>query len=197
MPDNDIERRAFQIDEVRVDGADGKPRLVGHAAVFDSLSDDLGGFREKIAPGAFSKSLGGDVRALFNHDPNIVLGRTRSKTLRLSEDSRGLAIEIEPPDTASARGVLESIRRGDVSEMSFAFRTISDTWEETDDGQIRTLNEVELFDVSPVTFPAYPQTDIAARSRDAWRASQAAETPGETHALDRARVRQRQAEAEQ
>ena len=169
-----VERRHFVVPmEVRADagGDDAPPKIVGHAAVFNQLSEDLGGFREKIAPGAFSKSIGGDVRAMFNHNPDMILGRTGAKTLTLSEDARGLAVEITPPDTETARHVIEALRRGDVTQMSFGFRTISDTWE-NEDGKIpvRTLNEVELFDVSPVTFPAYPQTDVAVRSLEAHKA---------------------------
>ena len=164
------ERRTFAIErlEVRQDG-DEMPTIRGHAAVFNSLSEDLGGFRERIAPGAFSGSLSGDVRALFNHDPNYILGRTTSRTLRLVEDQRGLAVEIDPPDTQTTRHIVEAIRRGDVSQMSFGFRTRKDEWERTDDGDIRTLLDVELFDVSPVVFPAYPDTDVAARSLSEWR----------------------------
>lgn len=196
---HDRERRMIEVSDLRVaarangEGEDPAPVIAGHAALFDTLSEDLGGFREKIAPGAFSKALGGDVRALFNHDPNFVLGRTRAKTLRLAEDSRGLTFEIDPPDTSAAQGILESIRRGDVSQMSFAFRTVSDVWEDNADGEsIRTLVEVELFDVSPVTFPAYRETDVAVRSLEAWRSAQA---PTIKH-RPQAEARQRQAEAE-
>lgn len=170
-----IERRAFAGAELRVEGGDDEPRLIrGHAAVFNQLSEDLGGFREKIEPGAFAKSLKGDVRALFNHDPSWILGRTKSRTLRLAEDAQGLAVEIRPPDTGQARSVLEGIDRGDVSQMSFSFRTITDEWNQVDGETVRTLREVELFDVSPVTFAAYPQTDvvIAQRSLEAWRAAE-------------------------
>lgn len=194
-----MERRTFTLDEIRIDAAgDDKPlRIVGHAAVFDSLSDDLGGFREKIAPGAFAKTLGGDVRALFNHDPNFVLGRTRAKTLRIAEDAKGLAVEIDPPDTAMAQAVIEALRRGDVSEMSFSFRTIKDSFDRDGDEIIRTLEEVELFDVSPVTFSAYPQTDVAVRSFDAWRANAEAEAAASktTPKRDMMRARTMQARA--
>lgn len=170
----DLERRFTLMEIVVVDPpegrADEKPKIIGHAAVFDQLSEDFGGWREKIAPGAFSKSIGGDVRALFNHDPNLILGRTRAKTLRLTEDSKGLLAEIDPPDTETARSVMEAIRRGDVSQMSFGFRTVKQKWEEDMDKKIavRTLVEVELFDVSPVTFPAYPQTDVGLREMRAF-----------------------------
>lgn len=161
----DKELRSFALNEFRVDTENDKPKMYGHAAMFDSLSEDLGGFRERIAPGAFSKSLeSADIRALFNHDSNIVLGRNKSGTLRLKEDKTGLAIEIDPPDTQAARDLIVSMDRGDISQMSFGFRTISDKWAKLDGEWIRTLLEVDLFDVSPVTYPAYAATDIAVRS---------------------------------
>ena len=155
--------------ELRVEG-DDSPKIVGHAAVFGKWSEDLGGFREKIAPGAFSKTIQeGDVRALFNHDSNYVLGRNKAGTLSLEEDKKGLKVNIDPPDTQWARDLTTSISRGDITQMSFAFRTIKDMWTEPKKGQTvsqRELLEVELFDVSPVTFPAYPQTDVGVRSVD-------------------------------
>ncbi len=146
---------------------DGKPTVLrGHAAVFDSLSENLGGFREKIAPGAFDEVLENDVRGLFNHDPNYVLGRTRSGTLKLNTDVSGLAYEIELPDTSTARDLTKSIERGDISQSSFGFRVEEDKWEEDEDGRvIRTITKVkELLDVSPVTYPAYTSTDATMRS---------------------------------
>lgn len=166
----DIERRTFVVDDLKIETrAEGGSRLVGHAAVFDSLSENLGGFREKIIPGAFAESIAtDDVRALFNHDPNFVLGRNRSKTLKMAEDERGLAISIALPDTQTIRDlVVAPIERGDISGMSFGFsvRSEGQDWGEEDDGQIvRTLKKVRLYDVSPVTFPAYPQTDVATRA---------------------------------
>lgn len=165
------ERRIALTPELRVDrSTEGKPKIIGHAAVFNRMSEDLGWFREKVAPGAFSAGLAGaDVRALFNHDPNIVLGRTRAKTLTVQEDAVGLLVEITPPDTQGARDVLAMIERGDVSQMSFGFITQRDEWDKTTDPPTRTLLQVELFDVSPVTFPAYPDTDVAVRSLEAWK----------------------------
>ena len=160
------EIRNFVITELRLAQNDGEPKkLYGYAAVFDQLSEDLGGFQEKIAPGAFTKTiLESDVRALWNHDPNFVLGRNKANTLSLAEDAHGLSIIITPPDTQWANDLMQSIQRGDVDQMSFAFRTIKDTWtREEGKNPIRTLNEVALFDVSPVTYPAYPQTSIQAR----------------------------------
>lgn len=142
---------------------DQPPMIAGYAAVFNTLSVELWGFREKIAPGAFAGSLGDDVRALWNHETGIVLGRTKSGTLRLAEDEVGLAIEIDPP--ASAANYVETIERGDVDQMSFAFRALEQTWDEDDEGVlVRTLLKVKLYEVSPVTFPAYPATSVGVRS---------------------------------
>ncbi|MDF3413279.1 HK97 family phage prohead protease [Sulfitobacter sp. M57] len=169
-PDSKIERRYFQAQgmEVRAEGDDEPAVLMGYAALFDETSEDLGGFRERIAQGAFANTIGGDIRALFNHDTNLILGRTKANTLRLLEDQRGLRCEITLPDTNTARDLRESVRLGNVDQMSFGFRTKKDSWDEVDGAIVRTLIEVELFDVSPVTFPAYPQTELALRSMGAW-----------------------------
>lgn len=146
--------------EVRV--ASSQPVIAGYAAVFNSLSVELWGFRERIAPGAFAGSMEDDVRALWNHDTAIVLGRTKAQTLSLAEDNTGLKIEILPP--ASAASYVESIQRGDVDQMSFGFRTLEETWDEDAEGVlIRTLTKVKLYEVSPVTFPAYPATSVGVR----------------------------------
>jgi HK97 family phage prohead protease len=175
------EERAFQIAEVRLREEDGRPPvIVGHAAVFDEFSEDLGGFRERIQPGAFTKTLQeADVRALWNHDPNYVLGRTKNGTLSLREDKRGLAFEVTPPETQWASDCLVSIRRGDVDQMSFGFHTVRDEWTKSEDDQItRTLIEVALYDVSPVTFPAYPQTNAEVRAKVS-ELQQATAAPGQ------------------
>lgn len=169
------ERRAFTLDTMTIEArADGGQTLKGHAAVFDSLSENLGGFREKIAPGAFSDVLGDDVRALINHDMNLVLGRTKAGTLRINQDATGLAYEVDLPDTQPARDLVVSLKRGDISQSSFAFIVEDDDWKEDDEGRVvRTINKIgRLFDVSPVTFPAYPETDAAVRSMGAWRDSE-------------------------
>lgn len=175
-----IERRLFQTD-LRIERrAEGRAVLAGHAAVFNSSSSDLGGFREIVAPGAFAQTITeDDIRALFNHDPNYVLGRNRSGTLRLNEDSRGLAFEIDLPDTQTARDLATSIERGDISGNSFGFQTVEDRWERTENVDVRTLIKVRLYDVSPVTYPAYPQTDVALRSLEAWRTTQEPPAPAE------------------
>lgn len=154
--------------EARAEGdADGeKPRqLVGYAAVFDTETVIYDYFRERISPGAFAGAIEGDVRALWNHDTNHVLGRTKAGTLRLSEDEKGLRVEIDPPDTQLGRDLMVSVDRGDISQMSFAFRAIREEWEEREgEMPLRTILEAELFEVSPVTFPAYEDTEISARS---------------------------------
>lgn len=164
----DLEHRSFSLVEVRIDeGGDMPAKMRGHAAVFDSLSVPLWGFREKIAPGAFTKTLKkADIRALWNHNPDYVLGRNKAKTLTLAEDEKGLAIEITPPDTQWARDLMVTMKRGDVDQMSFAFRVVKEQWEGTLDNPIRTLLEVDMDggDVSPVTYPAYPATDVGIRS---------------------------------
>lgn len=146
-------------------------RIGGYAARFNELSVLLWNeFRENIAPGAFARSLdGGDIRALWNHDSNIVLGRTTNGSLRLWEDEQGLAFELELPPTQAARDCYELIRRGDVNQMSFGFtlRPDGDQWEYDENEQlIRTLLAVDLMEISPVTFPAYPTTSVDVRS--AW-----------------------------
>lgn len=168
-PHDEIERRCVALDELRIEQReDGKQRIIGHAAVFNQLSEDLGGFREQIAHGAFAEAIEtDDVRALFNHNSDHILGRNRAKTLMLSEDTRGLAIEIIPPDTQIARDIMVSMERGDITQMSFGFslRPNGENWALDDEGRvIRTLTKVRLYDVSPVVFPAYPQTDVALRS---------------------------------
>lgn len=134
-----------------------KFHIEGYAAVFGKRSQNLGGFREYVEPGAFTKTLAeADVRGLWNHDKNYVLGRSKSGTLNLSTDSTGLHYQIDPPDTTWARDLMISMERGDVSNSSFQFRTIKDDWAlDDDDFPKRSLLEVGLVDVSVVTFPAY------------------------------------------
>lgn len=175
--------------ELRIVREDGKPsKLEGYAAVFDKLSVDLGFFApiyEKIAPGAFKNCLKGtDTRCLFNHDANFILGRTKSGTLRLHEDRKGLHFSNDLPDTQQARDVAASIERGDIDGCSFAFTVKADEWRKGDEDEpdIRTLIEIdELFDVGPVVYPAYSDTSVAARSYQEWRkASGSIEVPAET-----------------
>lgn len=179
MPTNikDMERRNFTVVELRVEG-DEKPKIKGHAAIFNSMSEQMWDFREMIEPGFFKDCLQDDVRGLFNHDSNIVLGRTTSGTLTLEEDELGLRVVIDPPDTALVNDmVLAPMRRGDINQMSFGFFVKSkisgdevdgDEWVKTGDEVIRVLKAggcKRLYDVSPVTYPAYPETSVAVRSR--------------------------------
>lgn len=158
-----IERRTYIIEDLEIETrAESEPEhILGHAAVFDKWTD-LGFIKERVAPGAFSTSIQeDDIRALINHDPNLVLGRNRAGTLSLAEDEKGLAIDITPPDTQYARDLMVSIRRKDITQMSFGFEIVDeDINHETNE---RTIKEVILWDVSPVTFPAYPQTDVYVR----------------------------------
>lgn len=163
------ERRVFTMNELRVSaGADGAKGLKGHAAVFNRDSAPMYGFTERVAPGAFTATLAADdIRALFNHDPNYVLGRNVAKTLRMAEDVDGLAFDVDLPDTSYARDLAVSIERGDITGCSFGFITRAQKWEEFEDGSVmRTLLDCQLFDVGPVTYPAYPDTDVSARSME-------------------------------
>jgi len=178
---------------------DSMPAVDGYAAVFWQdgqtetqymLYEDLA---ERILPGAFDRALvEDDVRALVNHNANLVLGRTSAGTLKLSIDTTGLRYAIEPPDTQAARDVTASIRRGDVSGSSFSFIPTDVSWREQEGLVIREIRAVQLFDVGPVTFPAYEATTAGLRSRSrhrddledvraelgAWRASGAAAVAG-------------------
>lgn len=164
----DIERRFLRRELKTETGADGKRKIVGYAAVFNSLSDDLGGFREMVLPGAFAQAIvEDDVRALVNHNAEKVLGRNTAGTLKLAEDEIGLRYEIDPPDTQAARDLIASLERGDIDQSSFGFRVVEDSWlqpTETAQYPVRKLLRVKLFDVSPVTYPAYAATSADVRA---------------------------------
>jgi uncharacterized protein len=179
MPEREtqkIEHRTYTVDCLNIERRDENEseKIVGHAAVFDVVGDG-GWFREKIAPGAFAKSITeDDVRALFNHDPNYVLGRNKAGTLVMREDDKGLWIEVDPPDTQFANDLKISISRGDITQMSFGFQIIKESRQkgEGNEPDLFTLQEVKLWDVSPVTFPFYQQTDVSVHSRNQWAAEQ-------------------------
>lgn len=168
MSEQEMERRSWPLERLEIRAGEGSPAVVeGYAAVFNQFSVDLGGWRERIAPGAFERSLAAnDIRALWDHNSQYVLGRNRAKTLELTEDEHGLAVRAQPPATTWAGDLLESMRRGDVNQMSFGFIVRQDEWiEDPDVGIVRVLRDVDLFDVSVVTYPAYPQTTAEARAR--------------------------------
>lgn len=177
-----FERRSFPARELRVAPADGGPgTITGYAAEFNALSEDMGGWFERIAPGAFAAAiLEDDVRCLRDHEECMILGRNRAGTLKLAEDERGLAIECPLPDTSYARDLAVSMARGDVSQMSFGFSVMSsddEVWEDVGGKIVRTLLRVKLYDVSPVTYPAYPSTSVAVAQRSFERFRQEAATP--------------------
>lgn len=160
--------------EVRAAAADGDPiGFAGHAALFNTrtwIGPKKWGFWEEIAEGAFAKTIAeGDVRMLLNHDPNFALARSTVTegpgSLRLSEDDIGLATEADMAPTTYARDLAVSLDAGVISQMSFSFLPVREEWSSDEEGDdVRQLREVQLFDVSPVTFPAYTETDAALRS---------------------------------
>lgn len=141
--------------------------LAGYAAVYERLSQNLGGFVEKVAHGAFAQTLADNnpVLARYNHDDNQLLGTTEAETLRVASDDTGLPYEVDLPDTSVGRDVAVLAKRGDVRYSSFAFRTLEDSWSVTDQGfPLRTLIKVQLVDVAPVNNPAYRDTSVGMRS---------------------------------
>ena len=152
--------------ETREDGEN--PTIEGYFAVFNSNYEIAPGMSESIAPGAFSRTLANDVRALINHDTTLVLGRTKANTLELREDSHGLwgKITINPND-GDAMNLYERVKRGDVDQCSFGFDLKEQDTEIRDDGAVHwTIRDLDLFEVSCCTFPAYEQTNISARSKE-------------------------------
>jgi len=170
----DVETRTLPLDraELRVDEEGGKFYVSGYAAVFNSLSEDLGGFRERIKAGAFKRSLaeGLDVVFVADHDyrSDRVLARSKGGRLKLSENDTGLRIRAELPATQLGRDLVEQIKVGNVGKMSFAFKLRapeSERWIEEAGVIIREIDDLELIDVSVVLFPAYPATSISVAKR--------------------------------
>lgn len=194
----EVERRAF-VGKVELraapEGSKSPGTLVGYAAVYDKLSLDLGYFREKLAKGCFADALKRcDVRALKNHDDNLLLGRNTAGTLRMEEDELGLPFEVDLPDTSAGRDVAVEVGRGDMSGCSFSFTTDVDEWDWSGQVPIRTIRQIrDLFDVGPVTYPAYDQTSVACRS---FSRAQAEREKPKTPVLSLAKARQQLAEAE-
>lgn len=159
-----LERRA--VSDITLAGR----QIIGYAVVFDTLSADLGGFREIITPEAVDRTLRDrlDVRALVDHNASMVLGRTAAGTLRLAKDARGLRVEMDPPDTTVGRDTLALVQRGDVTGMSFSFQVVRPSGErfERRDGQlVRILTDLTIQEISIVTFPAYEATDVQVAQR--------------------------------
>lgn len=173
---SEVQKRVFTVNpEVRAasEGGDGSIGVSGHAAVFDTPSQPIydfwdGSFIEEVRKGAFLKTIGeADIRFLVNHDPNYVLARNKSGTLRLSEDEIGLAVDADLAPTQAGRDLGLLMARGDVTQMSIMFSVVKDDWAGTRDGlPLRVISEIKLYDVSAVTFPAFEETDIGMRSRD-------------------------------
>lgn len=168
----ELEKRSALLGvEARTDA--DKRTLVGYAAVFNSDADIGGYWIERISPGAFAGTLGGDVLALVGHDHNRVVGRTKAGTLRLQEDLRGLRVEIDVPNTTDGNDLWVLVERGDITGMSFGFVVTKQSWDETIDPPVRTIHAVDLREVSATAFPAYDDTTIGKRSLDAVRAEAA------------------------
>jgi HK97 family phage prohead protease len=159
----ELERRT--VGEVRVDLSEDR-KIRGYAIVFNSRSVDLGGFIEIINPDAVERTLRQalDVHAYWNHNSDKVLGRT-PRTMLLKKDGRGLRVEIDTPRWAEREGILETIERGDVTGMSFGFRTVEDDWRMDDGVPLREVLDMVISEVSVVSKPAYPQTDVAVAQR--------------------------------
>lgn len=168
-----MERRVFQTELRALTDSAGNPIIEGYGAVFNSLSLNLGGFKERVQERAFTKTLQeGDPRSLFGHSPLHVLGRRSAGTLEVWTDSKGLGYRVKPPNAQWARDLMASIERGDIRESSFMFDTIRDSWlDKTQEGDpIRDLVEVRLYELGPVTFPAYEDTEVEIRTRRLIRA---------------------------
>lgn len=175
--DMNIERRNFVLEELEIRELDNnEKKIIGYAAVFGSLSNDLGNFRELIDPKAFDGRTDDDVRFLINHDANLILGRTISGTLSLSIDEKGLRYEATIPDTQAGRDLIVSMNRGDITQSSFAFTVEEDDWSSDNETMIRTIKKVNrLYDVSAVTYPAYEEANVALRSLEKWKLNESFE----------------------
>ena len=168
---SNYETRNFGSLQLETRAGESLPVIKGIAAPFGELSEDLGGFRERIEPGAFSASIRGerrDVAAFREHNPELLLGRQSSGTLEMRETAEGLSVKIHPPNTELGRSTVESVRRRDLVKMSFSFKAVKDRWERSGGDDIRVLKDLDVFDVSVVAFPAYPDTSVAVRSLQSW-----------------------------
>ncbi len=153
----------FKTSEIRVaPGRSGQPTAIrGYAAVFNSISEDLGGFTEKISPGAFRSAIavGKEILALMHHDVKQIIGRRSAGTLSVAEDTRGLSFEIYPGDTTAGRDAVEMVRRGDIRGASFRFSNAVSTWDYATTGKVRTISSIgELMEITLTGIPAYLAT---------------------------------------
>ena len=162
----EVEVRIFGLTELRVadDSSDGFD-INGVAAVYEKNTQIGSWYEENIAPGCFTDTIStDDIRSCFNHDMNLILGRNRSGTLRIEDRDAGLHFGVKSPKTSYADDLKESIKRGDVDGCSFMFLVEKETWDQTDPKKpVRTLDKCKLFELGPVTIPAYPQTSVYAR----------------------------------
>ena len=158
------ETRVFNITQLSTRAEENESSSIeGYAAVFNSKTNICGWFDETIEPGAFARSLSenSDVRALFNHNWDNVLGRTKSGTLRLLEDAKGLNFHVDLPDTSVARDLSASMERGDINQCSFGFYVTEETWDYSVEPALRTIKEVDLYEISVVSIPAYDDTEVS------------------------------------
>ncbi len=195
MPtENKLERRVLPVEDVELRIEDsGKPKITGYAAKYGKWSQDLGGFTERIKKGAFDEAMeNSDIRALKNHDPNLLLGRNTSGTLRLSSNSVGLRFECDIPNTTTGTDTAEEIRNGSLTGCSFSFNVEADDWKYNEDGTVqRTITKIgEMYDVGPVTYPAYPDTTVAARSLEQFRKDKKTEDKSDDESKEIERKRQ-------
>jgi uncharacterized protein len=167
---NKLERRYTK--ELRAVGSGSGKKIGGLAAPYNSeavIPGPFGDFREILKPGCFDRCLNTnpDVRAFYNHNSSVVLGRTRAQTLRLWTDTKGLNFEIDLPQTQVADELYESVKRGDITGCSFGMREVDDEWQQPaqrDDLPLRILNDVDFYEISPCAMPAYEASNISARN---------------------------------
>lgn len=197
---NNLEKRNLPV-EIKQDGQ----KIVGYAAVYNSLSENFGGWRERILPGAFNRSIadGHLIRALVNHDGAQVLGHTHNNRLKLNPDENGLAIEIDPVETSYGKDAIINLQEDNINKMSFAMICRKENWVEEDGLEIREIVDVDLFEVSILTVdPAFPDTSVGLRMLEEYKASKRYEAELKAKAAEAAKgfthyeILQRQIELE-
>lgn len=175
MPIMETEKRELLTNGIEIrEGENGLRTIQGYAVKWEMKSETLGywmRFKEQFKKGAFTESLtNDDQRALWSHDTSKILGRTKNGTLRLFEDEVGLRFELDLPNTSLGNDVYETIKRGDVDGVSFGFQMKKQEWDESDpDNVTRTVLKAKLMEISPVAFPAYPDSQVSARSHDPYK----------------------------